>query len=58
MIFAIIALIALAIFALGGYFIITGTAAILCANWFGIVMIILALGVFYYMKNKSNGGGT
>ena len=29
---------------------------ILCANWFPITMIILALAVFFYLKNKSEGG--
>ena len=28
---------------------------LLCANWFPITMIILAFGVFIYLKNKSGG---
>ena len=29
---------------------------ILCANWFPISAIIIAFGIFYYLKNKNGGG--
>ena len=38
------------------FFFIQNYTLVLCANWFPITMIILALAVFFYLKNKSEGG--
>ena len=45
------------VFGLVFLFFIQNYTMLLCANWFPIVMIILALTFFVYMKNKSQKGG-